>query len=117
MTVEDRVRRALAAQAGLVTPERLRPPAPPTTTVRAHRWPALPVLAAGGTVAAVAILVAVLAGPRPAPEPPPGPPPVVPGAGFRSSGASPDGRPPGVTAVPALPGRPALSPIPAGPRR
>jgi hypothetical protein len=121
MSVEERVREALATRAGLITADRLQPAMPPTMAtsrpVRGMRW--LPILAAAA--AAVAILFTVIllvhpgvevpAGPAtpspasPAPQPGKKGPPVTP------SGKAPQ---PGTTPVKPGPGAPAPGVSPPG---
>jgi hypothetical protein len=98
MTVEDRLRGALAARAAQITADRLQPALPPTVAVAGRRRVAwlVPLLAGA---AAVALLFTIVLGNRPAGEAPA----TVPSPAVSSSPAPPAPAP-GGHGLPAPPG-------------
>jgi hypothetical protein len=114
--VETRLRRALAARAARVTPDRLRPAAPPTL-VPAHHRPALPLpgrwrrLLVAGSVAVVlaAGIVAVRLAGGVAPDPRPQQPVIVPSVVSPAPSAPPSPAPLASPVPSRLPPGPSLS--------
>jgi hypothetical protein len=125
MSVEQRVRAALAERAAEITADRLQPARPPTMVVsawpRGVRW--LPMLAVA--TAAIAVLFAVILIVRPSADVPAGPAtpgpaspgpgtpgPAAPGPASRGPGSpaptSPTPAPPVAASVKPLPGRPSV---------
>jgi hypothetical protein len=71
--IEERLRRALGAKAGQITPDRLQPAVPPTAAPRRRSWRLRwwPLVAAAGLVAVVvAVRLPGDTPPRPVPNPP-----------------------------------------------